>query len=55
MPLKTYTDFAAFKIFLLDVGLLGALSELDASSIESSTYSFSHFVNDSCTKNANQS
>ena len=33
MPLKAYLDFAAFKLFLLDVGLLGALSELDAESI----------------------
>ena len=33
MPLKAYIDFSAFKIFLLDVGLLGAMSDLDASSI----------------------
>ena len=33
VPLKAYTDFAAFKIYLLDVGLLGAMSELDARSI----------------------
>lgn len=33
IPLKAYTDFSAFKLFLLDVGLLGALSELDAASI----------------------
>ena len=33
MPLKAYMDFSAFKLFLLDVGLLGALSELDATSI----------------------
>ena len=33
MPLKAYIDFAAFKLFLLDVGLLVALSELDAESI----------------------
>ncbi len=33
VPLKAYVEFAAFKIFLLDVGLLGALSELDAESI----------------------
>ena len=29
MPLKAYIDFAAFKLFLLDVGLLGALQGLD--------------------------
>ena len=33
IPLKAYMDFSAFKLFLLDVGLLGALSELDAGSI----------------------
>ncbi len=33
VPLKAYTDFAAFKIYLLDVGLLGAMSDLDARSI----------------------
>ena len=33
MPLKAYIEFSAFKLFLLDVGLLGALSELDAMSI----------------------
>lgn len=33
MPLKAYIEFSAFKLFLLDVGLLGALSELDALSI----------------------
>lgn len=33
VPLKAYMDFSAFKLFLLDVGLLGALSELDAASI----------------------
>lgn len=33
IPLKAYMDFSAFKLFLLDVGLLGALSELDAQSI----------------------
>lgn len=33
MPLKAYIEFSAFKLYLLDVGLLGALSELDAMSI----------------------
>ena len=28
MPLKFYEDLNAFKIFMLDVGLLGALSEM---------------------------
>lgn len=29
MPLKFYEDFNAFKLFLLDVGLLGALCEME--------------------------
>ena len=33
MPLKSYIDFAAFKIYMLDVGLLGALGDLDARAI----------------------
>jgi len=33
VPLKAYIDFSSFKLFLVDVGLLGALSELDAASI----------------------
>lgn len=33
VPLKAYVEFSSFKLYLLDVGLLGALSELDARSI----------------------
>lgn len=33
VPLKAYVDFSAFKLFLLDVGLLSAMSELDAITI----------------------
>ena len=33
VPLKAYVDFSAFKLFLVDIGLLGAMSELDAASI----------------------
>ena len=33
MPLKAYKSMNAYKLFLLDVGLLGALSELEAVSI----------------------
>ncbi len=33
MPLKAYVEFAAFKLYTLDVGLLGALSGLSAKSI----------------------
>lgn len=30
IPLKAYEDFGAFKLFLVDVGLLGAMADLDA-------------------------
>ena len=33
VPLSAYKDFSAYKLFTLDVGLLGAMSELDAKSI----------------------
>lgn len=33
MPLKVYEDFASFKLYLLDVGLLGALSNTPAASL----------------------
>ena len=33
MPLKAYQSMNAYKLFMLDVGLLGALSELPATSI----------------------
>ena len=33
MPLKAYTIFSEFKLFLLDVGLLAAMSELDVRTI----------------------
>lgn len=33
VPLKAYAEFSAFKLFFLDVGLLGAMSDLDARSI----------------------
>ncbi|MBQ0156199.1 MAG: ATP-binding protein [Bacteroidales bacterium] len=33
MPLKAYEDFTAFKLFLCDCGLLGALAEIPASHI----------------------
>lgn len=33
MPLKAYKSMNSYKLFLLDVGLLGALSELEAESI----------------------
>lgn len=33
MPLKAYVDFSAFKLYLVDGGLLGAMSDLEAESI----------------------
>ena len=33
LPLASYEDRAAFKIFVLDVGLLGAMSNLKAKSL----------------------
>ena len=33
MPLKAYEDVSAYKLFLLDVGLLGAMNDLDARSL----------------------
>ena len=33
MPLKSYVDLSAFKLFMIDIGLLGALSELDIDSV----------------------
>lgn len=43
MPLKSYVDYSAFKIFILDTGLLGAMSELDMSSIVEGNEIFSEF------------
>lgn len=33
MPLKAYEDISAYKLFLLDVGLLGAMNDLDPRSL----------------------
>jgi len=43
VPLKSYTDNNAFKIFMLDVGLLGALSGLDRNSIINGNQIFVEF------------
>jgi hypothetical protein len=43
MPLKAYMEFTSFKIYLLDVGLLGALSELDAKTILTGNTIFTEF------------
>lgn len=33
MPLKIYEDLSAFKLYLFDVGLLGAMAEIDAATL----------------------
>ena len=43
VPLKAYIEFSAFKLYLLDVGLLGALSELDARTILDGSAIFMEF------------
>ncbi|MBD5458506.1 MAG: DUF4143 domain-containing protein [Lachnospiraceae bacterium] len=43
MPLKAYIDFSSFKLFLLDVGLLSAMSDLDAKSILEKNNVFTEF------------
>ena len=43
VPLKAYLDFSAFKIYLLDVGLLGAMSDLDARTILEGNSLFTEF------------
>ncbi|MCR5727908.1 MAG: ATP-binding protein [Lachnospiraceae bacterium] len=43
MPLKAYVDFSAFKLFTIDTGLLGAVSELDIDSVLSGNDIFTEF------------
>lgn len=43
LPLTAYRDGSAFKVFLLDVGLLGAMSGLDASSVIHGNTVFTEF------------
>jgi predicted AAA+ superfamily ATPase len=43
MPLKAYEDSSAFKLFMVDTGLLGALSGLDASSLLDGNKLFEEF------------
>lgn len=33
MPLKSYIDLSAFKLYMIDIGLMGAMSELDIESV----------------------
>jgi len=43
MPLMAYQDFNAFKLYMLDVGLLGAMSKLDLKSLLSGNRVFEEF------------
>lgn len=43
MPLKAYTDFSSYKLFMLDVGLLGAMSDLDSESLLEGNRIFTEF------------
>jgi len=43
IPLKAYEDVNAFKLFMADVGLLGALSEIDEKSIFSGNTIYTEF------------
>jgi len=43
IPLKAYEDFNAFKLFLVDVGLLAAMAELDAGSLLEGNAMFEEF------------
>lgn len=43
LPLSSYEDLAAFKLYMLDVGLLGACSKLDVSAIIRGNELFSEF------------
>ncbi|MCD8118035.1 MAG: ATP-binding protein [Lachnospiraceae bacterium] len=42
-PLRVYQDFSAFKLFVLDLGLLGAMSRLDAKVILEGNNLFEEF------------
>lgn len=43
VPLSAYQDFSAFKLYLLDVGLLGAMSNLDVKTILEGNEIFEEF------------
>lgn len=42
-PLKAYEDFSAFKLFLLDIGLLGAMGDIDAKTMINGNAIFEEF------------
>lgn len=43
IPLKSYEDRSAFKLFIVDVGLLGAMSELDSETVVNGNKIFTEF------------
>lgn len=43
IPLSAYQDFSAFKLYLLDLGLLGAMADLDAKTILEDNEIFNEF------------
>ena len=43
IPLKSYVEFSAFKIFMVDIGLLGAMSGLDVKSLLEGSRIFTEF------------
>ena len=43
MPLKSYIDFTAFKLYMIDIGLLGAISETDSESVMHGNAVFTEF------------
>lgn len=43
IPLKGYEDFGAFKLFMLDVGLLGAMTDLDTRTLLEGNIIFQEF------------
>ena len=43
IPLKSYEDSSAFKLFVVDIGLLGAMSDLDSETIVNGNRIFTEF------------
>lgn len=43
LPLRSYEDKSAFKIFMVDIGLLGAMSDLDSATIVDGNKIFTEF------------
>jgi hypothetical protein len=43
LPLKFYIEFSSFKLFILDVGLLGAMGGVDVSSVLEGNTIFEEF------------